>query len=141
MPIQPYVLCLFFCLSFFSIIHLRSAVYHLFSLGKSRTRVKKEEKSMDWVSKALLYGYFQKVQQRRILAQRICTVYWIYLVLIVIGLCILTLSALSSLNMVLFTAVVYIKLIILDIPINLYSFVMTKHNQNGGVTWRWTEES
>lgn len=32
---------------------------------------------------------------------------------------------------------VYIKLIVLDIPVDLFGLVMTKRGKHGGVTWRW----
>lgn len=30
-----------------------------------------------------------------------------------------------------------LKACILDIPINVYGFVMTKHGKSGGVVWKW----
>lgn len=38
-----------------------------------------------------------------------------------------------------FSVIVLLKLLLLDIPVNVFSFLMTKHAKSGGVTWRWTK--
>ena len=40
-----------------------------------------------------------------------------------------------------FSLCVLAKVFIFDIPVNIYSFIMTKHDKkHGGVTWVWTDK-
>lgn len=135
------LLCLLFCPNLFTSIYLWSAVHHLFELGKSKTRIKKEKKTISIFSKLLLIGYAKKCEYHTSKAKRLCYIYWGYTLITFICIVFWLLSIRIPEMKEFFSICVLVKVIMLDIPVNIYGFVMTKHNKtNGGSTWVWTDK-
>lgn len=135
------LLCLLFSPVVFTNIFLWSAVYHLFELGKSKTRIKKEKKTISIIKKLLLIGYAERCEYHTSIAKRLCCIYWGY-ALITFG-CIVfwILSIIIPEAEEFFLICVLAKVLLLDIPVNTYSIIMTKHNKtSGGSTWVWTDK-
>ena len=132
------LICLLFCPAFFSIGFLWTAVDHLFELGKSKTKVKKEKKEIGLVEKILLIGYAKKCKYYSTTAKRLSNIYWLYIFIVFCGATLLFISTVLPMIETVLTIFVISKVIVLDIPINIYSLIMTKHNKRGGgVVWRW----
>ena len=111
---------------------------HLFELGKSKTKVKKEEKEIGLVEKILLIGYAKKCKYYITTAKRLSNIYWLYLFIVFCGAALLFISTFLPLIEPVLTIFVIAKVIVLDVPINIYSLIMTTHNKRGGgVVWRW----
>ena len=135
------LLCLLFCPVFFTSIFLWSAVYHLFELGKSKTRIKKEKKTTPLIKKLLLIGYAERCEYHTTTAKRLCYIYWGYVMVTFVCVAFGILSIIIPEAERTFSICVLIKVLILDIPVNTYGFIMTKHNKtSGGSTWVWTDK-
>lgn len=133
--------CLLFCPNLFTSIFLWSAVHDLFELGKSKTRVRKEKKTISKLKRIMLIGYAERCKSRVSIAKRLCYIYWIYALITFIGIVFSILSIMIPEAEELFLICVLAKVFVLDIPVNVYSFIMTKHNKtSGGVTWVWTDK-
>ena len=136
------LICLLFCPAFFSLIHLWLAVNHLFKLGKSKTKVRKEKKEIGFVEKILLIGYAKKCKYYNTTANMLCNVYWLYIITFFCGTILSFISMMIPMFGKLASTLVIAKVVVLDIPINIYSLIMTKHNKRGGgVVWRWEYKS
>lgn len=134
-------LCLLFCPILFTYIFLWSAVHHLFELGKSKTRIKKEKKRIPIAKKILLIGYAERCEYHTIAAKRLCYIYWGYILITLVCIVILVLAMMFPIAEKFFSVCVLIKVVVLDVPVNLYSFIMTKHDKiRGGSTWVWTDK-
>ena len=135
------VLCLLLCSMLFTNLWLVTAVLHLYELGKSKTRIRKESEIIPFCKKLLLIGFLEKCQYHSKLAKRLCYVYWINLICTFVCIALSVLSIITSNHEIVFGVCGLVKIILLDVPINLYAFIMTKHDKkHGGVTWRWTKE-
>lgn len=133
-------LLLLFCPAIFTFICLWGAVQHLFELGKSKTGIKKERKSISPLKKLLLIGYAEKSKYHTAKAKRFCCVYWGYVMIMLVCIVLWLLSALLPAAGKFTSICVLAKLVVFDIPVNIYGFVMTKHDsKHGGVTWVWTK--
>lgn len=134
------LLCLLFCPILFTSIYLWSAVQHLFELGKSKNKIKEEKKNISIFYKLLLIGYAKKCEYHASTAKRLCYIYWGYALTIFVCIVFWLFSILFPEIEKFFSICVLVKVLMLDIPINIYGFVMTKHNKkSGGSTWVWTE--
>ena len=132
------LICLLFCPAFFSLIHLWLAVNHLFELGKSKTKVRKEKKGLVLWKKLLLIEYAKNCKYYSTTAKRLSNIYWLYIFIVFCGATLLFISTFLPMIETVLTIFVISKVIVLDIPINIYSLIMTKHNKRGGgVVWRW----
>lgn len=135
------LLCLLFCPVVFTSIFLWSAVYHLFELGKSKTRIKKEKKTISILKKLLLIGYVERCEYHTSTAKRLCCIYWGYALITFVCIVFWILSIIIPEAEEFFSICVLVKVLVLDIPVNTYSFIMTKHNKtSGGSTWVWTDK-
>ena len=135
------LLVLLFCPVVFTSIFLWSAVYHLFELGKSKTRLKKEKKAISILLKLLLIGYAERCEYHTSIAKKLCYIYWGYALIIFVCIVFWILSMIIPEVEEFFKICVLAKVIVLDIPLNAYGFFMTKHNKtNGGITWVWTDK-
>ena len=135
------LLCLLFCPSIFTNIYLWSAVHHLFKLSKSKTRIKKEKKTISILNKLILIGYAERCEHHTSRAKRLCYIYWGYALIVFVCIVFWILSALIPETKEFFSICVLAKVLILDIPVNIYGFIMTKHDKaNGGSTWVWTDK-
>lgn len=131
-------LCLLFCPILFTYISLWSAVHHLFELGKSKTRIKKEKKRIPITKKLLLIGYGERCEYHAITAKRLCYIYWGYILITLICTVFWLFSLMFPTVEKFFSICVLVKVLILDIPVNAYGFIMTKHDKiRGGSTWVW----
>ena len=121
----------------FSIPILRSAILHLYELGKSKTALKKSERKIPFRRKVLLTYYARDCSHYTRQAKCLTFVYWAYLGWeAVCILCWAFSGAFPAVGRVL-NILVSIKAALLDIPIILFFFLMTKHGKNGGVIWKW----
>lgn len=135
------LLCLLFCPVVFTSIFLWSAVYHLFELGKSKTRIKKEKKTISIFKKILLIGYAERCEYHTSTARRLCYIFWGYALITFVCIVFWILSIIIPEAEEFFSICVLVKVLALDIPVNTYSFIMTKHNKSsGGSTWVWTDK-
>lgn len=135
------LLCLLFCPVVFTSIFLWSAVYHLFELGKSKTRIKKEKKTISIFKKILLIGYAERCEYHTSTARRLCYIFWGYALITFVCIVFWILSIIIPAAEEFFSICVLVKVLALDIPVNTYSFIMTKHNKSsGGSTWVWTDK-
>ena len=135
------LLCLLFCPAVFTSIFLWSAVYHLFELGKSKTRIKKEKKTISILKKLLLIGYAERCEYHTSTARRLCYIFWGYALITFVCIVFWILSIIIPEAEEFFSICVLVKVLALDIPVNTYSFIMTKHNKSsGGSTWVWTDK-
>lgn len=134
-------LCLLFCPACFTYIYLWSAVHHLFELGKSKTRIKKEKKMIPFTHKLLLIGYAERCEYHTVTAKRLCYIYWGYILITLVCIAVWVLSMMFPAAEKLLSICVLVKVLILDIPVNTYGFIMTKHDKKrGGSTWVWTDK-
>lgn len=120
-----------------SLFHVWSAAHSLYALGKSKTKLKKLDRTINlWQRLLLIYPLERETSQygKIIFLRRMY-----YLMLVVFFLCIFMLifaAIFPSTNNV-FSYCIVGKFIIIDIPIWIVAFVMSKHGKNGGVVWRW----
>lgn len=134
------LLCILFCPTVFTLIYLLGSVYHIYALGKSKTKIKKEKKLIPFYKKVLLLGYPESCKYHMKTAKKLCYAYWIYLLVCFLCLALFFISRCHAAIYSVFSKSVFVKLFALDIPINLYGFIMTKHDKvNGGSTWVWTD--
>jgi len=128
---------LLFLIPVFTITILRAAVLHLFELGKSKSRCKKIVREMTIISKLMLFGYVEACDSHAKTAKRLRLAYWVSFILLAVPavffLCSLVFPSMTAILKFIF----FIRLILLDFPVLLLFFVMTKHGKNGGVTWKW----
>lgn len=128
---------LLFLIPVFTITILRSAVLHLFELGKSKSRCKKIVREMTIMSSLMLFGYVEVCDHHARTAKHLRLAYWLSFILLAVSavlfLCSLVFPTMTSILKYLF----FLRLILLDFPVLLLFFVMTKHDKNGGVTWKW----
>lgn len=130
------ILCLML-IPVFTISILRTAVAHLFALGKSKSRCKKLRKSFSLCDKVFLLGFAEETQYHAETARRLRMAYWAALFLFVLFgiLCILLLwyPEIRGILSYLLAG----RFLLLDIPIWILFFIRTKHGKNGGVVWKW----
>lgn len=128
---------LLFLIPVFTIAILRAAVLHLFQLGKSKSRCKKIVREMTIISRLMLFGYVEACDSHVTTAKWFRLAYRVSFILLAVSavlcLCSLVLSTLT----VILKYIFFIRLILLDFPVLLLFFGMTKHGKNGGVTWKW----
>ena len=128
---------LLFLIPVFTITILRSAVLHLFELGKSKSRCKKIVREITIMSRLMLFGYVEVCDHHARTAKHLRLAYWLSFILLAVSavlfLCSLVFPTMTSILKYLF----FLRLILLDFPVLLLFFVMTKHDKNGGVTWKW----
>lgn len=135
------LLCLLFCPAFFTYIYLWSGVHHLFELGKSKTRIKKEKKTIPFIKKLLLIGYGERCEYHTITAKRLCHIFWGYILITLVCIAAWVFAMMFPAAEKFFSVCVLAKVLILDIPVNIYGFIMTKHDKKrGGSTWVWTDK-
>lgn len=124
-------------LPLFNQLIFRSAVLHLFELGKSRTFLKKEKTLIPLKQKILLVGYAQRCKHYISTARRLLYLYWfgngLYL------LCVLCWTASWFIREASFVLPWFLlaKLVLFDTPSVFFFLAMTKHGKRGGVDWRW----
>lgn len=121
----------------FSISILRSAILHIYELGKSRTALKKSERKIPFRRKLLLTRYARDCAHYTRQAEHLTFAYWAYLGWEAVRLLCWALSGIFPAAGGVLSILVLIKAALLDIPIILFFFLMTKHGKNGGVTWKW----
>lgn len=135
------LLCLLFSPVVFTSIYLWGSVHHLFALGKSKTRIKKDKKTISLKKKLLLIGYAERCEYHTSTAKRLSYIYWGYFSVTFVCIILWILSMIIPVVEELFSICVLIKVFVFDIPVNIYGFIMTKHDKvNGGVTWVWTDK-
>ena len=135
------LLCLLYCPVVFTSILLWSAIYHLFELGKSKTRIKKEKKTISNFKKILLIGYAERCEYHTSTAKRLCYIYWGYALITFVCIVFWIFSIIIPEAEEFFSICVLVKVLLSDVPVNTYSFIMTKHNKiSGGSTWIWTDK-
>lgn len=128
---------LLFLIPIFTITILRSGVLHLFELGKSKSRCKKIIREMTIISRLMLFGYVEACDSHATTAKWLRLAYWASFILIAVSAVLFLCSLVLSSMTVILKYIFFIRLILLDFPVLLLFFVMTKHGKNGGVTWTW----
>ena len=136
MPNTTITLVFLFVPSLVSLFHLWNATYSLYSHGKSKTRIKKIGKSIKiWRKLLLLYPLETTTYYRTINILR-KLYYFVVLVFLSCVLLLILSKVFPFLGHILFYCVT-IKFFVLDLPIGIFAFIMTKHGKNGGVVWKW----
>jgi len=121
----------------FTHIILRSAVNHIYALGRSSTYLKKHRRDIPFVRRILLTGYEENCKYYAVQARRLRKIYWISTGYQLICILCWALSGVLSPAADVLPYLISIKVVLLDIPLLVFFFVMTKHGKNGGVTWKW----
>lgn len=128
--------------SFVSFYLISDAVIHIFELGKSKSHLKKIRKS---------YTFGQRIAMKHISADN-CkyykkTVRWlllirkVYLIVFAVFSLFAILTFVSDKLYIAWSWGIRGKGIIIDVPIMLYFFTMTKFDlKHGGITWRYTKD-
>ena len=127
--------------SFFTVFWFHSSIYHIYCLGKSRSKIKKELHNISFISKVSLKGYVKNSSYHLSTAKKLCIVYWVYCVVFI--LC--SVSYIGNKLFVncsfLFKFFSYTKLLC-DFIFSIYFLIMTRHDKShGGVTFVWTKGS
>lgn len=134
-------LALLFLPLIFTLFSLILAVLDSYGLGKSKTKINKDKKTIPFAKKIFLIGYAERCKYRRRFAKLFCYIYWIYLSTVLLCLILLIFSMIFPMIEPIFTMCVLIKLFVLDLPVIIYSFIATKHDKkHGGSNWRWIDK-
>ena len=133
------IIYIYLFISVISLVFLWTAGQSIATYGKSKTRIKKINKDIQLYKRLLLLYPIEKASkkaQKQTIVQRI---YWFYLMVFCFCLIILLISYCYPPidKLVIYGA--YLKLLLIDLPILIYSFIMTKHGKTGGVVWEWEE--
>lgn len=139
MPDIKTLAILLFFPSFFSLSFLWLAYHSFYSLKKSKTMLKKMGQNIKfWQKLVLLYPiktnspYYRK-------AKIVRNIYYLLLIVLLLCLAVLVFTAAFSLDSSILRYCVMFKVVALDVPIVIISFIMSKHGKNGGVVWKWDE--
>lgn len=131
------IICLLFLVPIFTVTILRSAVVHIFELGKSKTRNKKITRKIQIGERILLLGYVERCEHYIRQAKNLRYIYWFFLIFQLFAVVCWLLSIALSSCLVILQYVLILRVLILDLPTLVLFFMMTKHGKNGGVTWKW----
>lgn len=134
------LICFQFCPAVFTLFFLVGAIQHIYSLGKSKSRIRKEMSATVLWKKVMLIGLVEKSQYHTCLAKKLCYIYWGYLLFLVLSIITLAISLAGLSTKRLLIYLVVTKLFLFDIPLNLYFFCMTKFDsKHGGITYVWSK--
>ena len=123
--------------SLVSLFYIWSAAHSLYVLRKSKSKLKKVGKSLSlWQKLLLLYPLEQETSQYSKLAF-LRILYYFMLIVTLLCICLLVLAAIFPITKNVLSHCVVGKFVVLDIPIDVLAFFMTKHGKNGGVVWIW----
>lgn len=132
---------LLICPCFITLTFVITAILHLFELGKSKTRVKKESNSIPVFKKLSLKGYVDRCEHHQKLAARIRSFYIAYLFVVIVGLAVFLLSSFITTLAQVANYFGIVKFLTVDSPFIIFSIFNTKHNRkHGGVIWKWDAE-
>ena len=130
------LMCLLVFPSLFSLTFLFSAVSHISSLGKSKSYQKKEKQHSSLLQKILLLRNVESCRHYVKTVKRLRNIYWLLIVTILLCLLLCILPNCDVVNWILQYCILA-KVVLLDIPVNLYCCFMTRHAKQGGITWKW----
>ena len=134
------MLGIFYLVPFFSLICLVTAVKHIYELGKSNTRQRKDKSEILFLKRLLLSGYVERCKYHRKKAAFFHKIYLVYLFVTIAASILLFLRLMFPILSPFTAALIYGRLFLMDLPINLsFLFFFTKHGKNGGVTYTWTK--
>lgn len=131
------IICLLFLIPIFTVTILRSSIIHIFELGKSKTRLKKITRQIQIHERILLLGYVERCEYHIRQARNLRYIYWLFLSFQLFAVVCWLFSFVLASFMVILQYVLFFRVLILDIPTLVLFFMMTKHGENGGVTWKW----
>jgi len=131
------IICLLFLSPFFTFTILRSALIHIFQLGKSKSRIKKITKDKRLVERFLLLGYVETCDSCITQATWIRRAYWSFLLFQAFAVVCWFASFIYTSTLIAVQYLLFIRSVTLDIPAFILLFVMTTHGKHGGVTWKW----
>lgn len=136
---MPNTVLPFLLLPIFTVTILHSATDSLFELGKSKTKIKKLKKGLPFYKKVLLLGYVEQTERYIRLANILRWTYWLTLVLQVFAIVCSLLSLVFPTLLPGLEVALVIRACILDVPVLIFLFVMTKHGRRKGELskWRW----
>lgn len=138
MPSRDALICFMFFPNFFTIFTMFNLMHSLFSMGKSKTRAKKERRSIMFCKKVLMCGYADRVECYPRFAKMLCYTYWAYISWWILGIIMLLLSPILSVVERILGYWILMKVFIFDIPFALFVFVMTDYSKKDGrIKWRW----
>lgn len=139
MPEYNFMLGIFYLVPFFSLTWLFGAIRHIYELGKSNTRQKKDKNEIPIVKKFLLSGYVERCKYHRKKAEIFQKIYLVYISITIAASIFFILQLVLPDIKTVTAALVYSRIILMDLPINLlFFFFFTKHGKNGGITYKWT---
>lgn len=131
------IITIFLVLPIFTQFILRSAVCHIHDLGKSKTFRKKGHRSLSLFQKVLLIGYAEDCKYYTSQAKKLRIAYWVGIFYPIVAVVCWILSSAFPLAVYVLQGLLYVKVVLFDIPVFVFFFLMTKHGKNGGVTWKW----
>lgn len=140
------IIFLFIVASTCSIVILSTAILHIFSLGKSKNTLKKIRNKYSLPQRIILLHVKEnkncKCHQTAL--KRLLIIWDIYITIFLLCavLCVIILILGPKYYEIAFLWCVKVKAYIIDIPIVIYFFIMTKHDKkHGGITWRWEQDN
>lgn len=131
------IICSLFLTPIFIHTILRSALCHIYELGKSKTFLKKHKHELPFIKRLLFIGYVENCKYYTVQARRVRNLYWVTSTYQIVCILCWLLSVFFSPAKTVLQYFVLIKGIVFDGPIFLFFLFMTKHGKNGGVTWKW----
>ena len=132
-----WIICSLLLFPIYTHIIYRSAIHHIYELGKSKTFLKKEKASLPFGKKLSLGAYVENCKHHSSIAKRLVIVYWIQVLFHLLCVLVWATSLCWTLARIMLPYLVLMKSVLFDLPTILFFFLMTKHGKNGGVTWKW----
>ena len=132
-----WIICSLLLFPIYTHIIYRSAIHHIYELGKSKTFLKKEKASLPFGKKLSLGAYVENCKHHSSIAKRLVIVYWIQVLFHLLCVLVWATSLFWTLARIMLPYLVLMKSVLFDLPTILFFFLMTTHGKNGGVTWKW----
>lgn len=128
--------------SVFSFIFICDALLHIFRLGKSKNHLKKIRKSYTFGQRiAMKHISVENCKYHKSTVKRFLLLRKVYIIVFLFFLFLGLLTLVFHRLYIVWYWGIRGKGVLLDAPVILYSFIMTKNDmKHGGVTWRYTKD-
>ena len=133
-------LVLFYLLPLLSLTWLVNAIKHIYELGRSITRRRKDKAEMTFMKRLLLSGYVERCKYHRKTAGFFQKIYLVYIAITIAASLLLLLHLLFPGIWPLAAVLVYGRIFLMDVVINLsFFFCFTNYRKDGRITMKWTK--
>ncbi len=118
----------------------RSGANSILNLGRSKNGYKKLKKSIRFKEAFWMYNYIEicKYEQRKMKYFMIINNIYIYYTFVFLNLIIISFFF-KNVRLILGVLLI-LKIVIVDIPFTIFSFINTCHAPNGGVEWKFVRD-